>query len=127
MIGIEWLMQISALADASLSENEATRLAGDLGEEREVLPHFLLHRALFAEWPKSRAALREVGRTVIRPRAISTDARELGRVREFAACKQNILRNLGTNDGDAAPSRDLAHYRALLSPSPRPNDFIEND
>ncbi|MGY6636096.1 MAG: hypothetical protein ACXIUO_03085 [Erythrobacter sp.] len=149
MIDAAWLMQVSALADAPLSGEETARLAQELGEEREVLPHFLLYRGLFADWPKARAAVREASRAVIRPRAIPTDAFRSVDERKFAACKQDILRQIraipdkpeagaqvkrkGKKKIKLSPESEkpkpveLAPHRRKLSRAPQPNDFIGND
>lgn len=121
----EWLMHAGVLVGSPVPLQEAGSLAAQLGDPREVLPHLLLVRGGFADWPATRKALAAAARAVIRPRAL-TDAAGAGALMEArAACRAAGSRALAPNDaGESWAADAMTALRPRLSRRPQPNDFI---
>lgn len=125
MIDSEWLLHAAMLTGAPLEEGESQRLAGELGDEREVLPWLLVLRGGFADWPATRAALGQVGKAVIRPRSLSQEARNGAAQEQREACKHAVLRAISvSHEGDRWAVDDMIRLRKHISRRPQPNDFI---
>ena len=119
-----WLTLAALLAGTPLDEPSATRLAAELGEDREVLPHLLLIRGGFAGWPAARAALHQASKAVIRPRALS-NAGAAGAPERRAGCMEAIQRALSPASLEDAWAADaMIGQRPRLSMRHQPNDFI---
>ncbi|WDA41809.1 hypothetical protein [Erythrobacter sp. BLCC-B19] len=120
------LMLAAMLAGVPIAAEEAGRLAAQLGEPREVLPHLLLLRGGFADWPATRAAFSQASRAVIRPRVLAPQAAGAGAlpaVRE--GCRAAGLRLLAPGDVEDNWAADtMIALRPRLSRRPQPNDFI---
>lgn len=125
MIEPEWLVHAGMLGDAPVDQGAAQSLARELGDEREVLPWLLVVRGGFAGWPATRAALKEVGKAVIRPRALAQEARSGAVQEQRETCKQAVLRAISANhEGDHWAVDDMIRLRQRVSRRPQPNDFI---
>lgn len=122
----DWLMHAGALTGTPIAAEEAGNLAAQLGDPREVLPHLLLLRGGFADWPLTRKALAQAARAVIRPRAQieAAGAAAMQQGREVA--RQAIERTLAPNgEGDGWQVDAMIRLRPRLSRVPQPNDFID--
>jgi hypothetical protein len=125
MIEPEWLVHAGMLADTTLDQSAAQVAAQELGDEREVLPWLLVVRGGFAGWPLARAALKEVGKAVIRPRALAQEARSGAVQEQREACKHAVLRAIAvSHEGDRWAVDDMIRLRQRVSQRPQPNDFI---
>lgn len=125
MLDPQWLLKAAMVAGAPMDEGTARQLATELGDPREVLPHLLLLRGAFTDWPATRAALRAASKAVIRPReqieaagaAATQQAREVAREAMERALTQR-------GEGDGWPVDTMISLRPRLSRVPQPNDFI---
>jgi hypothetical protein len=125
MIDPEWLAQAAMMAETPISGHEASDLAHELGDEREVLPWLLLTRSGFSGWPEARAALAEAGKAVIRPRALMLTARDGLPLEHSEACKDAQLRAIAASqEADRWAVDDTIRIRQRISRRARPNDFI---
>ena len=122
----DWLIHAGVLAGTPIPEEEAGNLAAQLGEPREYLPHLLLMRGAFADWPATRAALSQAARTVIRPRALAPQAAGAAAAQQGRAdCLAAGMRALSPQDPcDAWATDAITALRPRLSRRPQPNDFI---
>lgn len=124
MLDPEWMLKAAMLAGAPMEEGAARQLAAELGDQREVLPHLLLLRDGFADWPATRKALRAASKAVIRPRA-QIEAAGAGATQQAReAVRQAIERTL-TDSGDGWVVDQMIRLRPRLSRTPQPNDFID--
>ena len=125
MIDPEWLTHAGMMADAPLNDGDAQRFARELGEEGEVLPWLLMMRGGFAEWPATRAALKEASKAVIRPRALAQAARTPAGAEQRDACRQALLSAIAASqESDRWAVDQMIPLRQRVSPRPQPNDFI---
>jgi len=122
----DWLMHAGVLTGTPIAAEDAGNLAAQLGDTREVLPHLLLLRGGFTDWPMTRKALAQVGRAVIRPRALAPQTAGAGALQDArAACREAGKRVLAPNDaGDAWAADAMTALRPRLSRRAQPNDFI---
>lgn len=128
MIDHEWMLRSVLLAGITMEEGETRNLAAELGEECEVLPHLLLKRGGFADWPATRAALEQSSKAVIRPRALAQAADSAANHQAREAVRQLILRTIAPSEGnDPWTGDEIIRLRARITSQPRPNDFIATD
>lgn len=125
MIDPDWMLKAAMLAGAPLDEGAAVQLAKELDDPREVLPHLLLLRGGFADWPATRVALKTASKAVIRPRAQIEGAGAAATQEAREVAKLAIKRALASgNEGDGWNADEMIRLRPRLSRMPKPNDFI---
>lgn len=125
MIDHQWLMRAAMLASSPIDEGEARNLAAELGEECEVLPHLLLMRGVFADWPATRAALEQASKAVIRPRALAQAAGSAAKQSAREALRQAALRAIApSQEHDDGAVDEMIRLRPRITSQPPPNDFI---
>lgn len=113
------------LAGASVDEGAAPQLTAELDDPREVLPHLLLLRGAFADWPATRTALRAASKAVIRPRAQSDAAGAAATQQAREVAREAIERALAQRgEGDGWQVDTMISLRPRLSRVPQPNYFI---
>lgn len=125
MLDPQWFLKAAMVAGAPVDEGAARQLAAELDDPREVLPHLLLLRGAFADWPATRSALRASSKAVIRPRAQieAAGAAATQHAREMA--REAIERALAQRgEGDGWQVDTMISLRPRLSRMPQPNDFI---
>jgi hypothetical protein len=126
MLDPEWMLKAAMLAGAPVEEGAAGKLAVELDDQREVLPHLLLLRGGFADWPATRKALRAASKAVIRPRAQIEAAGQAATQQARETARQAIERTLAPhNEGDGWQVDAMIRLRPRLSRVPQPNDFID--
>ena len=126
MLDPEWMLKAAMLAGTPMEKGAARQLAAELDDQREVLPHLLLLRDGFADWPATRKALRAASKAVIRPRA-QIEAAGAGATQQAReAVRQAIERMLAPDgEGDGRQVDAMIRLRPRLSRVPQPNDFID--
>lgn len=128
MIDPQWLVRAANLTGASLEENDPVNLANELSEESEVLPWLLLFGDGFGDWAKTRAALKEVSQSILRPRSPNRAFSVRKNLAQREACKASILGAIKNNqEDDQKPIDEMFNQRIYLTGSQLPNDFIEHN